>query len=620
MLGDRRQRAPFVHQSSSADLAGQASAARSRLPLTSPTERHPLSGAPGGPSAAYAHGHGGASGSGAGAGAAGGSYFPRTRAERKGSEDLSSHEPIAHSLLSPGYAGYPGAPYTSSFSLNTPPIARRLSLDTLPSTLHPLPLRLRVTPHVRQTAKFVGLCALWYSSSAVSSNTTKVILNSFNFHITLTFVQFAFVAGLCWLGSRRALGWTGRLRRPTWSIVKTTLPVAGFQVLGHMFSTFSISRVPVSTVHTIKALSPLFTVLAYAFLFRVSYSPATYLSLLPLTLGVMLACSLDFSASNLLGLFSAFGSTMVFVSQNIFFKKIMPSPSPSAASTSTLSDARLDKINLLYFSSSMAFLMMLPIWLYTDAPRLVALYVSTVPRTTAASTVSINFVINGTVHFAQNLLAFAILSSTSPVTYSIAGLVKRIVVICISIVWFQQPTHAVQAAGIALTALGLWMYNGAKRDVERGEKRVRQVEASRDGVLPSTVADQRVLEGRASPSPGQSMPPGQLEHEGLGFLIQQPVHAIAPLAYDKPPGPPPYAHPGPPGYAFPPAAISAPPAAPVPMPTPMPAHDPYAPRYDKARTAAEPYPSPPASTASSPPGHPLGLARADEVQPIALTA
>lgn len=103
-----------------------------------------------------------------------------------------------------------------------------------------------------QTVRFVFLCILWYASSAVSSNTGKVILNNFKFPVTLTIVQFAFVAGLCWLGSLRQLNWTSRLRSPTRSILRHTLPMAAFQVGGHIFSSLAISRVPVSTVHTIK--------------------------------------------------------------------------------------------------------------------------------------------------------------------------------------------------------------------------------------------------------------------------------------------------------------------------------------------------------------------------------
>lgn len=229
-------------------------------------------------------------------------------------------------------------------------------------------------------------------------------------------------------------------------------------------------------------------------LFGVSYSAKTYFSLLPLTLGVMLACTFDISASNGIGLLCAFGSALVFVSSNIFFKKVMPSSSDKGTSTGH----KLDKINMLLYSSSMAFLLMVPIWLWSDLPALLANSSDTASGLhvahpahghNAPHSIKYYFFMNGTVHFAQNLIAFVILASTSPVTYSIASLIKRVAVICIAIVWFSQRVHPVQGFGIGMTFLGLWMYNGAKGDVAQGEKRVRKVERARDFMLPSTKTE-----------------------------------------------------------------------------------------------------------------------------------
>jgi hypothetical protein len=43
-----------------------------------------------------------------------------------------------------------------------------------------------------------------------------------------------------------------KLRQPSIAILKNTLPMGMFQVGGHIFSSIAISRIPVSTVHTIK--------------------------------------------------------------------------------------------------------------------------------------------------------------------------------------------------------------------------------------------------------------------------------------------------------------------------------------------------------------------------------
>ncbi|KAJ4000806.1 triose-phosphate transporter family-domain-containing protein [Lentinula boryana] len=352
---------------------------------------------------------------------------------------------------------------------------------------------------------FILLCSLWYMTSALSSNTGKAILNEFRYPITLTFVQFGFVASYCLLFMSPVLRFS-KLRAPTRSILRDTLPMGLFQVGGHVCSSMAISRIPVSTVHTIKALSPLFTVAAYALLFGVSYSAKTYTSLLPLTLGVMLACSSEFSLSNAVGLLCAFGSAIVFVSSNIFFKKIMPTNNGGALSQPS---QKLDKINLLFYSSSMAFILMVPIWLYYDLP----IFLSSSDHVSHPShghsnphSVTYYFIMNGTVHFAQNIIAFVILSSTSPVTYSIASLMKRVAVICSAILWFNQSVHSIQAFGICLTFAGLYMYNNAKGDVEKGEKKMMRVEAARELKLPTTNADARMMSGTDTPPEAYSMP------------------------------------------------------------------------------------------------------------------
>jgi solute carrier family 35, member E1 len=101
------------------------------------------------------------------------------------------------------------------------------------------------------TVVFILLCGLWYTTSALSSNTGKAILTQFRYPITLTFIQFGFVAAYCLLFMSPIIRFT-RLRMPTRAILFTTLPMGMFQVVGHMFSSIAISRIPVSIVHTIK--------------------------------------------------------------------------------------------------------------------------------------------------------------------------------------------------------------------------------------------------------------------------------------------------------------------------------------------------------------------------------
>ncbi|KAL8280562.1 hypothetical protein RQP46_006885 [Phenoliferia psychrophenolica] len=385
------------------------------------------------------------------------------------------------------------------------------------------------------TVGFVFLCGLWYLSSALSSNTGKSILTRFRYPVTLTFIQFAFVAGYCVVilaarerlgsmsgpaagfGRRGSVGTTPGwgIKKPSRTMFQGTFIMSLFQIAGHVFSSMAIARVPVSTVHTIKALSPLFTVLSYAVLFRVRYSPSTYTALVPLTLGVMLACSFDLRA-NAVGFLCALGSTVIFVSQNIFSKKLLPKESASGAqihsSASAAGGPKLDKLNLLFYSSGMAFVLMIPIWLYSDGGALLKTWLQQTPppshSTSSAgvtSSLAFYFFLNGSVHFAQNLLAFSLLARTSPVTYSIASLIKRIAVICLAIIWSGQTVTFIQGFGMTMTFLGLWLYNRAKGSVEKGERKRTQVEKRGDMLLPTSAEDARSLDsGSNSPEPHPS--------------------------------------------------------------------------------------------------------------------
>lgn len=371
-------------------------------------------------------------------------------------------------------------------------------------------------------------------------------MTRFRYPVTLTFIQFSFVAGYCVLflavreqsavvapivgpagrrGSMNTMqGWG--IKKPSRSMFQGTFTMSLFQIAGHVFSSMAIARVPVSTVHTIKvcpqdshveacgltlagcsaqALSPLFTVLSYAALFGVRYGSSTYIALLPLTLGVMLACSFDLRA-NAVGFLCALGSTIIFVSQNIFSKKLLPKESSAGAAAPSGSSAggnkQLDKLNLLFYSSGMAFFLMIPIWLYSDAGTLLNAWLDppeTPTSTGSTASLILAFFLNGSVHFAQNILAFSILARTSPVTYSIASLIKRIAVICIAIVWSGQKVSLIQAIGMTMTFGGLWMYNRAKSDVDKGERKRGALEKRHEMFLPTTAEDARELDGSTPP-------------------------------------------------------------------------------------------------------------------------
>ena len=273
-----------------------------------------------------------------------------------------------------------------------------------------------------------------------------------------------------------------------------TLPLTAFQIGGHILNSDAMSRIPVSLVHTIKGLSPLMTVLAYRFFFDRRYSTATWLSLIPLTLGVIMACSASFKG-NAVGLTFAFGSAILFVTQNIVSKKLFTEAAKAEADGMPIGRRKPDKLNLLCYSSALALLFTFPIWLWSEGFSMAADYwhdwsinLRERPGSLDHGRLALEFLFNGTFHFGQSLVAFVLLGMTSPVTYSVASLIKRVAVIIFAIVWFGSPMTRIQGMGFVLTFIGLYLYDRTS-DAARVEKGARGKAETPAPLLPINVSD-----------------------------------------------------------------------------------------------------------------------------------
>lgn len=346
-------------------------------------------------------------------------------------------------------------------------------------------------------------CICWYISSSLCSNTSKQILNYHKYPMTLTLVQFIFVAVLtrialhfptyASLNKGGALSLLGTILPGTctgidlrnWSknVVLAVTPLGIFQAVSHIFTSEALSRVPVSTVHTIKALSPLFTVFFYRFFFDQGYTSKIYISLVPLTLGVMMVC-IGGSEFDLIGSFFALMATIVFVLQNIFSKKLF------IAQEEKLLGPKMDKMNLLYYSSIFSFICMSPFWILSDVKDW------TFPNKNSSDHSGIDhelhghlyifvlYFLNGIFQYLQSVNAFSVLELTSPVTYSIASLIKRVFVIATAIIWFHQLISLRQGFGIILTFIGLYIYSGAKNQSSHNKDNNKDKPKLKSQVLP----------------------------------------------------------------------------------------------------------------------------------------
>jgi len=274
------------------------------------------------------------------------------------------------------------------------------------------------------------------------------------------------------------------IQKPRKEIIVATLPLTAFQIGGHILNSDAMSKIPVSLVHTIKGLSPLMTVVAYRVFYDIRYSTPTYLSLVPLTIGVIMACAAN-TTTNFFGLLNAFGSAVLFVTQNIVSKKIFNEAAKSEADGMPVGRRKPDKLNLLCYSSALAFLIMVPIWVFSEGWSLAKDFMQDASITLREKPGSLD---HGA--FAQSLVAFVLLGLTSPVTYSVASLMKRVAVILFAIVWFGNPMTYIQGAGFALTFLGLYLYDRTSES-EKADKRAKAMGDSNMPLLPVNIGDDK---------------------------------------------------------------------------------------------------------------------------------
>lgn len=327
------------------------------------------------------------------------------------------------------------------------------------------------------------LCFSWYLASVVSNYSTKLILLNFLYPVTLTQFQFIINSGLCLLLFQFLLTNPKFISQfpkgvlpnfhdvfsikkfviPTSFILSTTLPMGIFQFIGHLTSHQATSLIPVSLNHTVKALSPILTVLMNRFLFKRQYPLVSYLTLIPLVSGIMLSCYKNKNTNTqsinnhyYQGIFFSCVSMIIFVSQNIFAKTRLTSKHNDKGSlplSSSKQEKKLDKLSILFHCSIFGFGMTLPVYLLLEFKS------NSFSLFDLNSYVLMLIVINGVSHFLQSLLAFQILSQMSPVNYSIANISKRVIIIIVAFLIEGKKLMLNQVIGIGLTIIGLFAYD-----------------------------------------------------------------------------------------------------------------------------------------------------------------
>jgi solute carrier family 35, member E1 len=287
---------------------------------------------------------------------------------------------------------------------------------------------------------FTGfLFLMWYAFNIIFNLMNKQVLNAWSKPLALSTVQLA-------VGSVMVLTqWGLKLsKRPkiTRKLLKALfLPTLG-HLVGHVSTCVSFSYVAVSFAHIVKAAEPAVSSLGSALFLGEIYSPAVYLSLLPIIAGVSLSAVSELSFS-WAGFLFAMLSNVAFAARNVFSKRNMGD---------FKDDPTLTPANIYGIMSIIALLVEIPFALAIEGiPALPSLRIGKL------------LLGSGVFYTLYNTVSFMALGRTGVLTHAVGNILKRASVIVVSILFFRTPIRAMNGVGMGIAIAGTALYAFAKR-------------------------------------------------------------------------------------------------------------------------------------------------------------
>lgn len=203
----------------------------------------------------------------------------------------------------------------------------------------------------------------------------------------------------------------------------------------------SLRFVAVSFMQTVKSLTPVCTALLQYLVFRSRLRSQALMALVPITGGVALASvtELEFHLGGFIAALTAcFLTGLKFV----------------LSSQMLAGRYKLDSINLLYYMAPPSVAILVPMCLLLERDSVIRWVEH--PRRTTTDFLLLLF--SGIVSYVLNVTLFIVLKATSSVTVTVAGNVKTVLVIGISILMFKNPVTTMNIIGCLIAISGCCWY------------------------------------------------------------------------------------------------------------------------------------------------------------------
>ncbi|CAK0795442.1 unnamed protein product [Prorocentrum cordatum] len=237
--------------------------------------------------------------------------------------------------------------------------------------------------------------------------------------------------------------WALRLQRPPASLSAGALecisPLVFLHCVAILFTNLAVAKVNLSLVHTIKAAEPFYAACLSFLVLGIVPSAGALGCLALIVSGVMMA-SISEVSFTYVGFLAAMGSNLGFCLKNVLSKKLQ-------------ADARVDELNLISLLTLGSLFVGLPFAIWREGMN----------PPFGDAVVLVRGVSAGVLFHLYQIASVLMLYRASPVTHSVINIVKRPVLIVVSIAWFGTPVGWSNGLGLGCALLGCYAYSFSKR-------------------------------------------------------------------------------------------------------------------------------------------------------------
>ncbi|KAI3507424.1 hypothetical protein L1887_22410 [Cichorium endivia] len=294
----------------------------------------------------------------------------------------------------------------------------------------------------------IGLVSSWYASNIGVLLLNKYLLSNYGFKYPIFLTMCHMTA--CSLLSYIAIVWMKmvplqhvRSRGQFIKISVLSLVFCASVVSGNV----SLRYLPVSFTQAVGATTPFFTAV-FAYIMTVKREAwLTYLTLVPVVTGVVIASGGE-PSFHLFGFLMCIGATAARALKSVLQGILLSSEGE-----------KLNSMNLLLYMAPVAVVILLPATLFMED--------NVVGITIALARKDVNIVwyllFNSAMAYCVNLTNFLVTKHTSALTLQVLGNAKGAVAVVVSILIFKNPVSVTGMLGYLLTVFGVILYSEAKK-------------------------------------------------------------------------------------------------------------------------------------------------------------